>query len=75
MTKLTNTTGTSASLALQPITVSWLQAARDAGGDAIDLDPANGPFICMMRPCNLQSTQRMLANPLCSSIDNIAVVL
>ena len=45
MTKLKNTTGTSSSLAMQPITNSWLQAARDAGGDAIDLDPADGPFL------------------------------
>jgi hypothetical protein len=47
MTKLKNTTGTSSSLAMQPITTSWLQAARDAGGDAIDLDPADGPFLSM----------------------------
>ena len=45
MTKLKNITGTSSSLAMQPITTSWLQAARDAGGDAIDLDPADGPFL------------------------------
>jgi hypothetical protein len=45
MTKLKNTTGTSSSLAMQPITISWLQAAQDAGSNAIDLDPADGPFL------------------------------
>lgn len=29
----------------QTITKSWLTAARESGGDAIDLDPANGNFI------------------------------
>ena len=29
----------------QTITKSWLTAARAAGGDPIDLDPANGNFI------------------------------
>jgi hypothetical protein len=29
---------------MQPITQSFVQAARDAGGDAIDLDPADGSF-------------------------------
>ncbi|KAF2764142.1 FAD-binding domain-containing protein [Teratosphaeria nubilosa] len=48
MTKLTNTSGTSASLAMQPITVALLQAARDAGGDAINLDPADGPFLSIL---------------------------
>lgn len=47
MTKLKDTAGTSGSLAMQPITTSWLQAAKDAGGDAIDLDPADGPFLSM----------------------------
>ena len=32
-------------LAYQPITKEWIQAARDAGGDALDLDPADGAFI------------------------------
>lgn len=29
----------------QPITVAWITAARAAGGDAFDLDPANGPLL------------------------------
>ncbi|KAI4861342.1 FAD binding domain protein [Hypoxylon rubiginosum] len=32
-------------LSMQPVTKSHLQAARDAGGDAIDLDPNDGDFI------------------------------
>lgn len=31
--------------AVQPITQDFLQSARDAGGDAIDLDPADGRFV------------------------------
>lgn len=31
--------------AVQPITVNHLKAARNSGGDAIDLDPAQGPFV------------------------------
>lgn len=34
-------------LSMQPVTKSHLQAARDAGGDAIDLDPNDGDFIGM----------------------------
>ncbi|PSK33979.1 hypothetical protein B9Z65_8305 [Elsinoe australis] len=45
LTALSNKAGSSITLAMQPITKSWLQKARDAGGDAIDLDPAGGPFI------------------------------
>lgn len=29
----------------QTITKAWLQAARASGGDAIDLDPANGNLV------------------------------
>lgn len=29
----------------QTITKAWLTAARASGGDAIDLDPANGNFV------------------------------
>lgn len=29
----------------QPISKQWLQASRAAGGDAMDLDPRDGPFI------------------------------
>ena len=31
--------------AIQPVTKYHLQAARDLGGDAIDLDPAKGDFV------------------------------
>lgn len=37
--------GSQVALSIQPIGVSWLQAARAAGGDAIDLDPADGNLI------------------------------
>ena len=30
---------------IQPITKNHLQAARDLGGDAIDLDPTKGDFV------------------------------
>ena len=33
--------------AVQPITTLHMQAARDKGGDAIDLDPARGNFVSM----------------------------
>jgi hypothetical protein len=52
---------------MQPITTSWLQAARDAGGDAIDLDPADGPFLSKstcpslhLRRCELTNTPATL---------------
>ncbi|KAM3425606.1 hypothetical protein BST61_g7553 [Cercospora zeina] len=45
---LQNKTSVAIGLSVQPITRSWLQAARDAGGDAIDLDPADGPFIALV---------------------------
>jgi len=32
-------------LSFQPVTRSWLAAARASGGDALDLDPADGDFI------------------------------
>ncbi|PVH91512.1 FAD-binding domain-containing protein, partial [Periconia macrospinosa] len=31
--------------AVEPITVNLLKAAKNAGGDAIDLDPEQGPFV------------------------------
>ncbi len=31
--------------AVQPVTANHLRAARDLGGDAIDLDPARGNFV------------------------------
>lgn len=48
---LQNVTGCGTTLALQPITKAQLQAAKDAGGDAIDLDPSLGTFICGTPPC------------------------
>lgn len=39
--------GSTASIAYQPISHAWLQAARNSGGDAIDLDPAKGSFVGM----------------------------
>lgn len=38
----------SATMSLQPIGKAWLRAARQAGGDAIDLDPADGEFYAMV---------------------------
>lgn len=36
-------------LSFQPVTKSWLAAAQAAGGDALDLDPADGDFIGLPR--------------------------
>lgn len=33
-------------ISMQPITTDFVQAARTLGGDPIDLDPADGSFIC-----------------------------
>lgn len=33
------------SITYQTITEDWLNAARASGGDAIDLDPADGAFL------------------------------
>ena len=46
---LENIEGYSLNLAIQPITTDWLAAARAAGGDAIDLDPADGTFVGTLR--------------------------
>ena len=46
---LKDVAGSQSSLDIQPITKAQLQAARNAGGDAIDLDPSLGTFIC--KPC------------------------
>ncbi len=48
--QLKDVAGCGSTLALQPITKAHLQAAKDAGGDAIDLDPSMGTFICKRRP-------------------------
>lgn len=47
---LKDVAGSSVSLAIQPITKAHLQAAQKAGGDAIDLDPSLGTFICKPHP-------------------------
>ena len=43
-------TNCSVGSAIQPVTVAHLKAARAAGGDALDLDPAKGPFVSMFSP-------------------------
>lgn len=45
--QLANVAGSDVSVAYQPISKAWLQKAKDAGGDAIDLDPADGSFVSM----------------------------
>lgn len=45
LAQLQNVTNCSLSLAFQPITQAWLEAARVSGGDAIDLDPNDGTFL------------------------------
>lgn len=45
LTQLKNVENCFASIGMQPIKASWLQAARAAGGDAIDLDPVDGNFL------------------------------
>ena len=45
MPELKNIPGLSLVSTQQTITKAWLEAARASGGDAIDLDPANGNFI------------------------------
>lgn len=41
----------SISAAVQPITEAHLTAAQEAGGDPLDLDPADGSFISKFNPC------------------------
>ena len=43
--ELKNIPGLSLGMSIQPITTSWLKAAKKSGGDAIDLDPKDGPFL------------------------------
>lgn len=43
--QLANVAGSNVAVAYQPISKAWLQKAKDAGGDAIDLDPADGSFV------------------------------
>lgn len=45
MTQLANVPGFTTSITYQPITKAWLEAARAASGDAIDLDPDDGGLI------------------------------
>ncbi|KAJ5735334.1 FAD linked oxidase N-terminal [Penicillium malachiteum] len=42
---LRNVTGCSITLNYQPISKAWLEASKALGGDAINLDPHDGPFI------------------------------
>ncbi|KAL2829468.1 hypothetical protein BDW59DRAFT_159056 [Aspergillus cavernicola] len=44
-TTLTDITGSTVTLSYQPISQAWLEAARAAGGDVLDLDPEDGPFV------------------------------
>lgn len=46
--QLANVNGSSASVAIQPISRAWVQAAKDAGGDTIALDPADGPLLVVL---------------------------
>lgn len=50
LAELSKINGSSASLAIQPISRSWIEAAKAAGGDAIDLDPADGAIISISLP-------------------------
>ena len=43
--ELSHVPGLSLGMSIQPVTTAWLTAAKKSGGDAIDLDPANGPFL------------------------------
>ncbi|KAF2003796.1 FAD-binding domain-containing protein [Amniculicola lignicola CBS 123094] len=43
--QLKNVRELAVTLAYQPISAKWLQAARDNGGDAMDLDPKDGDFV------------------------------
>jgi hypothetical protein len=45
LSQLADIPNATTSITYQLITHSWLAAARASGGDAIDLDPANGGFI------------------------------
>ncbi|KGO70750.1 FAD linked oxidase, N-terminal [Penicillium expansum] len=45
MVDLKNVTGCTISFSYQPISKAWLQASKALGGDAIGLDPEDGPFI------------------------------
>ena len=44
-THLKDVENSQVSLSIQPISKSWLQAAKQAGGDAINLDPEKGNII------------------------------
>lgn len=43
--RLSKLKGINTDMCMQPISTGWQQAARDLGGDAIDLDPADGAFL------------------------------
>ena len=44
--------------AIQPITKNHLQAARDLGGDPIDLDPSKGDFVSELK--ELSGSQELI---------------
>lgn len=45
LAQLKDIEGCYAGLIFQPVSKSWLMAAQASGGDALDLDPADGDFI------------------------------
>ncbi|KAM7203152.1 FAD-binding domain containing protein [Naviculisporaceae sp. PSN 640] len=55
--RLGNLPNLTTSITYQPVTKSWLQAAKAAGGDALDLDPANGGFIVLQIATVWQNAQ------------------
>lgn len=36
---------------VQPVSVEHLRAAQESGGDALGMDPGQGPFACMTLLC------------------------
>ncbi|KAK7178807.1 Bifunctional solanapyrone synthase 4 [Paraphaeosphaeria sporulosa] len=52
-----NIPGLFVAMSFQPITLSHMEAAREAGGDAIDLDPADGPILAALIVTGWQNTE------------------
>ncbi|KAF4556518.1 FAD-binding domain-containing protein 57 [Elsinoe fawcettii] len=74
---LSDKTNSTVTLAIQPITRQWLQAAKDAGGDAIDLDPTGGPFITALFTAQWENPSddkliRKIANGFIDRLDKAA---
>lgn len=46
LSQLSDIASATTSVTYQPISKAWLARAKASGGDAIDLDPNNGGFIC-----------------------------